>query len=998
MAGDGSLVLHYTFDRDEGEVVTDRSPCGNDGRVVNARYLPEVEGRKGVLRFDGESAYVDCGNSPSLDLSGDATLEMWVRLNGPVRSNWAFIFGEDQILDPRNSFSFLIAFQHSPVLFYSDGSGSMLVPVDNRVLSGAWGHLAIVVEYPRCRFYHNGVLVRDAYMPTMGLVSCENRPKRIGGAPMGHAPIDLAEFRVYRRALSEAEVRTHAAEQELSPPPATAELAVEPNWYKGTLALRLTCKGADYSGCSADMALLAGDRSQVVSRQAVPLGEVFPGCGRYSAAAAFSLSGLEGRGYDAVARLRDAQGNVVRTVCRHVFLAKPDWIHTPEGRCDDVLPPWTPVEAAEKPDGTLEIGVWGRRYVFGDAPFLRQIHTRDADILAGPMRLSARIDGKEMAWTPASRKLVEHSRTGAVVEQAAESEAAALRVTTRIEYDGYVIFDCALQARRDLSVDGLTLEIPLLTRHATLCFADFAYPEVPGFPLKRYHIGAVRGDLSFRFSPNVWLGDEERGLCWQAESDQDWHYADEQRAIQVLPRDETTVFRANLADVQVRLRQGRELRYRFALMATPMRPFGRDCWDLRICVNAWEEGWPSAPVEIVSEPFLRRLAEGGSRDLLLSALDMWPYPMPVTERLRHALHRVIDTAHACGLRIHPYLIHERFPTHAPEFDIYGSDIIVRPVQLYPPTGVYGQTAQGTVMACVKSKALQDACLHSLARRLDEFGDDGVYLDGTAVHIVPCRNMEHGCGYRAPDGSIRPTYPVFAGREFMRRIYALVKRRRPDGLMDVHSWCFNAAGLAYADCLWTAEQWSHLRNKGAEYVSEELPLDMFRTMFMGCQIGVPTEIIHYRLTGDRKRTPHKLWATTLLHDVPIRAMDDVPGLLEMTQSLWRLRDRFGASEAEKLFYWNNQDYVSVSPEKCYATLLRHPRNGVLALVSNLRRDAQTVAVRFNLEKLGLAGRALDVFHALTGEPLNMTSGGEVSLPLGSEEWAYLWLRPKGTGQP
>jgi len=321
-------------------------------------------------------------------------------------------------------------------------------------------------------------------------------------------------------------------------------------------------------------------------------------------------------------------------------------------------------------------------------------------------------------------------------------------------------------------------------------------------------------------------------------------------------------------------------------------------------------------------------------------------------------------------------------------------MIVRPMQYYVDKPVYGNTSQGAIAHCSKSKALQDACIHSLARRLDEYGDDGVYLDGTASHIVPCQNMLHGCGYRAKDGSIRPTYPVFAGREFMKRIYTVVKQRRPDGLMDVHSWIHNAGVLAYADCLWTAEQWSHLRGKGAEYVSEALPLDMFRAMFMGYQLGVPTDIIHYRLAGDRKRTPHKLWATTLLHDVPIRAMDDVPELWEITRNLWRLRERFGAREAEKLFYWNNRDYVRVSPDKCYATLLKHRTNGVLAFISNLSPDKQTVDVTFNLEALGLAGKRLDVFNALTDEAVAMTDDGKLSILLGSEEWTYVWLRPDG----
>ena len=47
------------------------------------------------------------------------------------------------------------------------------------------------------------------------------------------------------------------------------------------------------------------------------------------------------------------------------------------------------------------------------------------------------------------------------------------------------------------------------------------------------------------------------------------------------------------------------------------------------------------------------------------------------------------------------------------------------------------------MFWAKSKALQDSYIHCLAKRLDEYGDDGVYLDGSAA-FVPCQNMLHGC--------------------------------------------------------------------------------------------------------------------------------------------------------------------------------------------------------------------------------------------------------------
>jgi len=124
-------------------------------------------------------------------------------------------------------------------------------------------------------------------------------------------------------------------------------------------------------------------------------------------------------------------------------------------------------------------------------------------------------------------------------------------------------------------------------------------------------------------------------------------------------------------------------------------------------------------------------------------------------------------------------------------------------------------------------------------------------------------------------------------------------------------------------------------------------------------------------------------------VPIRKPPLLPhgsepeDYLKIILKLWKLRDEFGAKKAEKLFHWNNQDYVTVTPEQCYSTLMKHPEKGVLALVSNLRPDAQTVTVEFNLEKLGLDGKKLDVFNALTEESVAMSDGGEISLALDAE---------------
>jgi hypothetical protein len=73
-------------------------------------------------------------------------------------------------------------------------------------------------------------------------------------------------------------------------------------------------------------------------------------------------------------------------------------------------------------------------------------------------------------------------------------------------------------------------------------------------------------------------------------------------------------------------------------------------------------------------------------------------------------------------------------------------------------------------------------------------------------------------------------------------------------------------------------------------------------------------------------------------------------------------------------------------------MKHPTNGVLAYITNLRRDKAAVNVQLNLDKLGLASKKLEAFNALTNKPVAVTDDGKLSIQLSSLEWVYIWLRP------
>ena len=444
VVADESLVLHYTFQTDTGETAKDQSIYGNDGKIVKGKYLEKIDGRGGVLRFDGEKSVLNCPDSDSLFWSGDISFEAWVRQNGPIDPEGRGLAS----LFEANYFHFSVVTWYQMMAGFGTvdpehGRETFLVPVTRSILSdkspvsaSEWSHIAMVVEYPRCRFYHNGDLVRDAYMP-IAMLPSRRSAKQIGVT----SPIDLDEFRLYRRALTPAEIAAHARGEEVSPS-RQDELAVEPHWYEDTVNLRLSCKGSDYAGHRAEMTLLNGDGTHAVAGASTPLKEAFEGSGRFVGTVRFPLSSLEGKSLDGVARILAPDGQLVNKVYRHASLKKPDWVHTQEGYSDEVLAPWTPVEAQTNPDGAVEVRVWGRRHTFGATLLPRQIETRGKEILTAPITLGGRADGKAIAWKDGRVSLTDATKTEASLEQTCADDPLTLRINTSVAYDGYMIFDC----------------------------------------------------------------------------------------------------------------------------------------------------------------------------------------------------------------------------------------------------------------------------------------------------------------------------------------------------------------------------------------------------------------------------------------------------------------------------------------------------------------------------------------------------------------------------
>jgi hypothetical protein len=373
---------------------------------------------------------------------------------------------------------------------------------------------------------------------------------------------------------------------------------------------------------------------------------------------------------------------------------------------------------------------------------------------------------------------------------------------------------------------------------------------------------------------------------------------------------------------------------------------------------------------------LSRLAELGVRTICFH--EHWTDIQNYTSTSHGAeLHDLVRACHEKGIRLVLYFGY-LMSDIAPEWPQYSDECLV-----YPRTGEYHRMPEQHAYSVCYRSVWQDFLADGIARIMDEYDIDGVYLDGTE-YPWPCRNVKHGCGYMRPDGTLGETYTFFSTRDLMKRIWMIVKSRKPDGIVNVHSsTCMTTPTLAFATSYWDGEQLGGIpRGRRALDV---LPLETFRCEFMGHQWGIPAELLCY----GQPYTYSEAMSFSLLHDVLVRG--SLNGGLECESKLWKAMDEFGRHQAKWLPYWNNRDAVTTDSDNTKVSLYSRGGKGVVAVMSNLAGDPRDVQVRLNLQNLQLSGE-LSVWDVISEHDVSLSAEGLIEQKLNPLDFRVIWVKP------
>ena len=610
------------------------------------------------------------------------------------------------------------------------------------------------------------------------------------------------------------------------------------------------------------------------------------------ARAEFDLREIPVGNYNIVVQLRDSNGKqVAEKTTLFTRPPAPEWVDNRIAMTDKVLPPWTPIVTSPQ-----ALKVWGREYSWGQNALPQQISSLGKPLLSAPMKLM--VDGAPL---PDSMNAKYRAATSAQATRVGASIAKNWKFdwTCKAEFDGVIWFEVTVspQGAASQTLNSLALEIPLCGDTSTL--------YVTGDSGMGGEAGATPKQWQSSWKQGFWLGNENRGLSWFAESDQHWNLADSKRAITFDRNANQTLARINFVTKPLEI--SRPIIYRFGLLATPSRPQPKG-W------RGWQFSSRTDGTSINVDP--ERPTHALSWWMNWSPYISAPYDvLPGAKEIPAAFHKA-------GSKAMPYNALTVINDKARDFDYYRAEWLINPVKA--AGGESGVDQQSWFVSPHSSYA--DYMLYALRQNVRNEKWDGFYFDFDGG-ALPDTNELHGAGYVNENGERRPTYDILAYRDFHKRLWAMLQDelKTDEPAVEVHNSSSLAPYIHSFANLWLDGEQFNFSPKVTDDYTKVLSRETFRAEFLGENFGSVVVLLPAlgHLQEDWKKAPagaakeaaHQrfLAATdTLLLYPMMHGTLFLPAWLDMEylRPLYEARHDLDMSTARFYGYWENANLVQL----------------------------------------------------------------------------------------
>jgi hypothetical protein len=617
--------------------------------------------------------------------------------------------------------------------------------------------------------------------------------------------------------------------------------------------------------------------------------------------------------YEVDVSLTDADGKALLT--RSQTIEKKDeakefasWWGNRIGDTAKVLKPFEPLRRVKAANNkTVDIACVRRVYELDGLGLPAQVRANGGNVLTAPARLKLKVAGREYSVPLEKALKLTSQKAWKIAFESAPSEIAGVRFSSKgtMEQDGLVTLDLTFApSKAPVILDALWLEWPLddsLQNHIVVegvggnYSARFigAVPRGEGVVWDTLsNIGKAGSGMTVgNFYQNIWLGTEQRGLFWWADSDQGWVPSDKAAAHDVVRTGKTLTLRNHFISGRFALEAPRTIH--FSYNATPFKKLTPG-WRLnqRSACNGFTEkpkykwNWDTgkAYFSILSPPFPDR--------------KRWPEYYAYLKEV--AQKRTLEGGlYAPASRLKPYLTNQ--------IALRGYMEKTLEPGLYKYFGPEWQTPD---IGEPLNPTYRDYMVWLMNKQVAEGGARHFYFDISFAGRVS-KSISSGFGYLLPDGRIQPSGADGPLREWYKRSAAMMQENGlyPAGISGHATNAIPLAALPFADAILDSE--FPMKDPIAVFPSD-------RMIALSCPHNFGSNINHLGYMNPD-------WAA--FHDAGMGgdhgSVFDRPG--------WR-HWGIGRGDVQFIPYWRNRGVVKKLDSGLISSLWKRPRSVIIGVMN------------------------------------------------------------------
>jgi len=441
--------------------------------------------------------------------------------------------------------------------------------------------------------------------------------------------------------------------------------------------------------------------------------------------------------------------------------SKPEWWNNKLGMTNGkVPPPWTPIEVKDN-----IVSVLGRTFSFRNKGLPEKI-TGPSGLIAENLRFVS--DNKVFKTERFNWESIKGDIT--CFDIVYELKGNKIIVKGQLEFDGCTWLNCRFYPAVGRAFPSVAFKYDVPAKNASLAYTGKSRAANNGEITESWN-------TNFSVLPYFWVGNDKGGLVICSDNIKGWQLPDYRSSVKVSP------VLKNARTVELKLlsskctKPDKTYQLEFAIQPTPVKSLPHNWRNLHI--NGTDKNM--------------RVYQDKVTQLFNVPVPLDKYAAGILAKYRRK-----------GINALPYLALLCISPYIDEYINFSESWRVTPRNRPPfkPANYSGLT-----YICPEAEGYNDYYLSKLNAMINQLGNNGLYFDYAQPTVYPCANKIHGCGYVDNLGNQRSSFRIKATRELAKRIYVLMKNKKPESFIVHH----NSGGLimpvhGFSDLTWNGEQY------------------------------------------------------------------------------------------------------------------------------------------------------------------------------------------------